>query len=129
MRRRRRGIEPVPRCCVDPLGWQGIDGSQVRRNDGLRKLLIAERERGLKRWPVSTGDEYLDGLRSGGPVLVSSSQLMRALMHARLPCGTIASVARTLGGCSSSALMAPWTRYEAIRSVVAVRRGACSGPS
>lgn len=61
---------------------------RVRRNDGLRKLLIAERERGLKRWPVSTGDEYLDGLRSGGPVLVSSSQLMRALMHARLPYGT-----------------------------------------
>jgi hypothetical protein len=58
---------------------------RVSRNDGLRELLIAERERSLHRWPPSRPDEHLADLRAGRPVVVSVATLMCVLMHAGLP--------------------------------------------
>ncbi|MCV7101541.1 hypothetical protein [Mycobacterium palustre] len=52
---------------------------------GLRKLLIADRQRGLKRWATSEPDGWLEDLGARVPVVVSSAQLMCALMHAGLP--------------------------------------------
>jgi hypothetical protein len=62
------------------------------RSDGLRELLIADREYGLPGcpkpgpWAAPRGgrDQLLEELKSGGPVEVDSSTLMCALMHARL---------------------------------------------
>ncbi|WP_156661572.1 hypothetical protein [Mycobacterium sp. 852002-51163_SCH5372311] len=59
---------------------------RVQRADGLRQLLIADRERSLQRWAVpGRRDEWLDDLRAHVPVVVSSAQLLCALMHAGLP--------------------------------------------
>lgn len=60
-------------------------GRRIQRNDGVRELLIAERERATERWPSSTPDAWLVALRAGDAVPVSSAQLMRALMRAGLP--------------------------------------------
>jgi hypothetical protein len=52
-------------------------------DDGVRRLLIADREESLERWPVA--DEFLDDLRARVPVTVSSADLLRVLMNAGLP--------------------------------------------
>jgi hypothetical protein len=58
------------------------------RSDGLRELLIADREYRLPGcpepgpWFGRTRDELLEELKSGGPVEVGSADLMCALMHA-----------------------------------------------
>jgi hypothetical protein len=57
-----------------------------KRSAGLRKLLIADRERSLSRWAVpGRPDECLEDLRAHVPIVVTSSQLMCALLHAGLP--------------------------------------------
>jgi hypothetical protein len=61
---------------------------------GLRQLLIADREYRLPGcskpgpWAAPRGgrDELLDALKSGRAVVVSSSVLMSALLHAGMPC-------------------------------------------
>ena len=59
---------------------------RVQRSDGLRGLLIAERERSMQRWAIpGRPDEFLADLRAGAAVVVSSAQLLRALMRAGLP--------------------------------------------
>ena len=56
-----------------------------RNNSGLRGLLIAERQRSMKRWLIpGESDERLEALRSGEEVFVGPSVLMRALIHAGL---------------------------------------------
>jgi hypothetical protein len=58
-----------------------------QQSDGLRELLIADREKSLRRWAIpGRPDEFLEDLRAHVPVVVSSAQLMQALMHAGLPC-------------------------------------------
>lgn len=58
------------------------------RSDGLRELLIADREHRLPGcpkpgpWVGSGRDELLEALKAGGPVEVGSATLMLALMHA-----------------------------------------------
>jgi hypothetical protein len=62
------------------------------RSDGLRELLIADREYRLTGcpkpgpWAAPRGgrDELLEALKAGGPVVVGSSTLMAALLHAGL---------------------------------------------
>ncbi len=52
----------------------------------VREALVVERERSMERWAIpGRRDEWLDGLHSGAPVVVSSAQLMCALMRAGLP--------------------------------------------
>lgn len=54
--------------------------------EGLRALLIAERERSLRQWRIpGRADEYEHALKSGAAVMVSSAQMLRALSLARLP--------------------------------------------
>lgn len=60
-------------------------GRRVARNDGLRRLLIAERERSLERWPPSRPDGRLASLRAGESVVVSAAELLRVSMGAGLP--------------------------------------------
>jgi hypothetical protein len=61
---------------------------QQARSDGLRELLIADREYRLPGcpepgpWFGRTRDELLEELKAGGPVEVGSATLMCALMHA-----------------------------------------------
>ena len=63
---------------------------QQARSDGLRELLIADREYRLPGcpepgpWFGRTRDELLEELKAGGPVEVGSATLMCALMHAGL---------------------------------------------
>lgn len=60
---------------------------RVQRSDGLRELLIADRERSLRRWALPSGepDEFLEDLRAHVPVVVSSAQLLCASTRAGLP--------------------------------------------
>jgi hypothetical protein len=55
--------------------------------DGLRELLIRDRQRSSERWALPSGrpDDFLEDLRAHVPVCVSAAQLMRALSHAGLP--------------------------------------------
>lgn len=60
------------------------------RGDGLREVLIADREYRLPGcpkpgpWFGRVRDELLEELKAGGPVVVGAADLMRALMHAGL---------------------------------------------
>ena len=55
-------------------------------SDGLRELLIAEQERSLKRWAIpGKPNDLLEDLRADVAVVVSSAQLLKALMAAGLP--------------------------------------------
>jgi len=66
---------------------------RIQNNTGLRELLIADREYRLPGclnpppWSAPRGwrDEVLEELKAGQPVVVSSSVLMCALLHAGLP--------------------------------------------
>jgi hypothetical protein len=66
---------------------------RLQNNTGLRELLIADREYRLPGclnpppWSAPRGwrDELLEALRAGQPVVVSSSVVMCALLHAGLP--------------------------------------------
>ncbi|OHV03887.1 hypothetical protein [Mycobacterium talmoniae] len=58
---------------------------RVQRADGLRQLLLSDRQHDLKRWPTGQPDPFAEALCAGAPVAVSAAQLMRALMHAGLP--------------------------------------------
>lgn len=59
---------------------------RVSKSSGLRELLIADRERSLRRWAIpGRPDDFLDDLRAHVPVTVSSAQLLSALMGAGLP--------------------------------------------
>jgi hypothetical protein len=64
---------------------------RVQRNDGLRDLLIAEWDRSMLRWRIPGRIcEYEEALKSGRPVVVSSSSMLRAFMAAGLPTGRLA---------------------------------------
>jgi len=60
----------------------------VRREEnssGLRGLLVAEWDRSMARWRIlGRVSEYEEALKSGAEVLVSSSQMLRALSLAGL---------------------------------------------
>ena len=66
---------------------------QRRRSSGLRQLLIADREYRLPGspnpppWSAPRGwhDQLLTALKAGEPVVVSSSLLLTAHIHAGLP--------------------------------------------
>ena len=62
--------------------------SSKAASGGLRELLIADRQRSSARWALPSGapDEWLEDLRAGCSVVVSSGQLMKALAHGGLPC-------------------------------------------
>jgi hypothetical protein len=71
---------------------------RIQRNDGLRDLLIAEWDRFMLRWRIpGRVSEYEEALKAGEPVGVSSSQLLRAFMHAGLPHRTLAYGGRDWG--------------------------------
>lgn len=59
-----------------------------KQSNGLRELLIADREYRLPgcpkpgQWFGSVRDELLEELKAGGPVVVGAATLMSALMHA-----------------------------------------------
>lgn len=65
-------------------------GRRASNTAGLRELLIADREYRLPgcpkpgRWFGRVRDELLEELKAGGPVVVGSATLMRALSHAGL---------------------------------------------
>src|SRR6478752_687263 len=67
-------------------------GTGRRRADNtLRALLLEEHRRVVgpqSRWyiPGRPPSDYEQALVAGEPVIVSSSMLMRALLHAGLPC-------------------------------------------
>jgi hypothetical protein len=64
---------------------------RVSNTSGLRQLILADHRRSLQRWRIpGRADELEDALESGAPVVVSASRLMRALLHARLPCDRLA---------------------------------------
>ena len=57
-----------------------------QRSTGLRQVLIAEWDRGMARWRIpGRVCEYEEALKSGKPVVVSSSSMLRAFMAAGLP--------------------------------------------
>jgi hypothetical protein len=65
-------------------------GRRASTSDGLRELLIADREHRLPGspgpgpWFGRVRDELLEELKSGGPVVVGSATLMCAMQHAGL---------------------------------------------
>jgi len=67
---------------------------RTKASSGMRELLIADREYRLPGcpppppWSAPRGwrDELLKALKAGQPVVVDSSVLIRALLHAGLPC-------------------------------------------
>ena len=73
-------------------------GRRVSRNDGLRQLLLEDYRRFRARWRIP-GKVYERevALESGAAVVVSSSQLLRAFIHARLPHRTLAYGGRDWG--------------------------------
>ena len=73
-------------------------GRRVSRNDGLRQLLLVDYRRLLERWRIP-GKVYERevALESDAAVVVSSSQLLRAFMHAGLPHRTLAYGGRDWG--------------------------------
>jgi hypothetical protein len=57
------------------------------RTDGLRQLLLDRHRKSMERWHIpGRRCEFEDALVSGKAVVVSSAQIMSALMHAGLPC-------------------------------------------
>jgi hypothetical protein len=71
---------------------------RVQRNDGLGDLLIAEWDRSMLRWRIpGRVSEHEEALKSGKPVVVSSSTLLCAFMHAGLPHRTFAYGGRDWG--------------------------------
>ena len=57
-----------------------------QRSTGLRQVLIQEWDRRTARWRIPGRIcEYEEALKSGKPVVVSSSSMLRALMAAGLP--------------------------------------------
>jgi hypothetical protein len=71
---------------------------RIQRNDGLRDLLIAEWDRSMLRWRIpGRVSEHEEALKAGKPVVVSSSALLRAFMHAGLPYRNLAYGGRDWG--------------------------------
>ena len=67
---------------------------RTKASSGMRELLTADREYRLPEcpppgpWAAPRGDrdELLDALKAGQPVIVSSTMLMRVMLHAGMPC-------------------------------------------
>ena len=71
---------------------------RLQRNDGLRDVLIAEWDRSMLRWRIpGRVSEHEEALKSGKPVVVSSSTLLRAFLHAGLPYSSYAFGGREWG--------------------------------
>jgi len=71
---------------------------RVQRNDGLRDVLIAEWDRSMLRWRIPGRVCEEEALKAGEPVVLSSSALLRAFMHAGLPYRSYAFGCRDWGG-------------------------------
>jgi hypothetical protein len=71
---------------------------RVQRNDGLRDVLIAEWDRSMLRWRIpGRVCEHEEALKAGKPVVLASSALLRAFLHAGLPYSSYAFGGREWG--------------------------------
>jgi hypothetical protein len=105
------------------------NGTSKMVGDGLREILIRNREHELAPWTLDAADGFLSALKAGAEVVVDSATLYLALMHAgqSAPQFALPQLGGMLGGkehmwlIGADGEVTPWTVEDSVMQGIAER--------